>query len=270
MTEFSITSRLNGAERLKKATPKTDGMMETSIENATIKGGNMRRDTLKETAAMEDTLKNRIQERLDALGYSANEAATKAGVNRTLIHSILQGRSKHPRTDTIAKLANVLGCSVSYLTGSDIKSINMSGGPSTKKPIVLRISGTIDSNRWSPKGQEMKTDGAYVAAFADERFGEGAEYFALTVDEQIVGIQQVSKGDTLICVAWNSIGIKVQDGMLVVLKRTVADGMVENYSVRRAITKGEAVSYMPAILPEMPGESQEINALVLSVVKPAY
>jgi len=62
---------------------------------------------------------DRINERLRALGLKPRTASLRAGLGADAIRSIQRGKSQYPRTDTLAKLAPVLGTTLEYLsTGS--------------------------------------------------------------------------------------------------------------------------------------------------------
>lgn len=50
-------------------------------------------------------------------GLNAFSLAREIGVGRTVISEMLEGRSKHPRLDTLQKMAQGLGTSVAYLIG---------------------------------------------------------------------------------------------------------------------------------------------------------
>lgn len=62
---------------------------------------------------------DRINERLTVLGLKPRTASLRAGLGADAIRSIQRGKSQYPRTDTLAKLAPVLGTTLEYLsTGS--------------------------------------------------------------------------------------------------------------------------------------------------------
>jgi transcriptional regulator with XRE-family HTH domain len=62
-------------------------------------------------------IKERIQERLDALGLKAQAASLKAGLSGDAIRNILRGGSRSPRGITLSRIAAVLECQPGYLTG---------------------------------------------------------------------------------------------------------------------------------------------------------
>lgn len=63
-----------------------------------------------------ELLVSRIQQRCEALGITINAASERAG-SPSLIPNIIYGRSKHPRLDTLERLADALETSTAYLTG---------------------------------------------------------------------------------------------------------------------------------------------------------
>ncbi len=61
---------------------------------------------------MASQLTREIRRRMDAGGFNQKSLARTAGLNETAVRDILVGKSKHPRHDTVQKLAGALGCSV--------------------------------------------------------------------------------------------------------------------------------------------------------------
>ena len=74
----------------------------------------MPQETAPSTTTPQD-LPGRIRQRLEQLGMSANAASSQAGLDRTSLKSILDGRSRNPRADTLLKLAHVLDCTFEWL-----------------------------------------------------------------------------------------------------------------------------------------------------------
>lgn len=58
---------------------------------------------------------------MKALGLNQRSLALKAKLNETGIRDILEGKSKNPRADTLAKIAKALGCAAADLTGERIE-----------------------------------------------------------------------------------------------------------------------------------------------------
>lgn len=59
---------------------------------------------------------DRLNERLAAVGLRPRTASLRAGLGADAIRSIQRGKSQYPRTDTLAKLAPVLGTTLEYLS----------------------------------------------------------------------------------------------------------------------------------------------------------
>ena len=60
-------------------------------------------------------IRNKLRMLMQAHGLNGPRLAELAGIPLPSVKSILQGRSKSPRGDTLQALANVFNCSMSYL-----------------------------------------------------------------------------------------------------------------------------------------------------------
>lgn len=72
-----------------------------------------------------------IKEFCDANKSSFRSLSLKAGLNEKAIQNIMSGKSKHPRTDTIAKIANVIGVSLNNIALSPTDHGADGGRPQT-------------------------------------------------------------------------------------------------------------------------------------------
>ncbi len=61
---------------------------------------------------MASRLAREIRRRMEAGGFNQKSLARAAGLNQTAVRDILIGKSRHPRHDTLEKLAASLECSV--------------------------------------------------------------------------------------------------------------------------------------------------------------
>lgn len=66
------------------------------------------------------TLAQQLAQAIEASGRSASEISRAIGQNRTLVRDILNGRVRSPRIDTLQKIADELGVSVTTLTGAEV------------------------------------------------------------------------------------------------------------------------------------------------------
>ncbi|MFQ5783593.1 MAG: S24 family peptidase [Alphaproteobacteria bacterium] len=62
--------------------------------------------------SMVTKLVRELRRRMETGGFNQKSLARAAGLNETAVRDILIGKSKHPRHDTIEKLAGALGCSL--------------------------------------------------------------------------------------------------------------------------------------------------------------
>lgn len=182
----------------------------------------------------------RIQNRLDALGMSANEASIKAGLGRTAIQSIRIGKAKSPRADTLKRLADVLECDVAYLTG-DIDSPRMvkQGGNTPEIREIppkdfssIPLVGIVEAGTFREMDQihdiaEFPT----VAAPRSDSF-PSARHVAFEVRGDSMNAAGIHPGDTLLCVDWVDTGLSPVDGMVVVVERTIDDGHLREWTVK--------------------------------------
>ena len=64
-------------------------------------------------------LSERLRQEMQRQGLSAMELARRAGVKNSFIYDILNGKSRHPSTVTLAPVAETLGVSLAYLAGAN-------------------------------------------------------------------------------------------------------------------------------------------------------
>lgn len=74
---------------------------------------------LAETTNEVSLLPDRIKERLAATGKTARGASLEAGLSPEAVRTMLDGRSKSPRAENLAALAEVLDCDLAYLAGGE-------------------------------------------------------------------------------------------------------------------------------------------------------
>jgi len=67
--------------------------------------------------SQDSALVERVQGRLDRVGLSPREAALEAGLGADAVERIIDDRGPLPRGKALRNLADVLGCSISYLVG---------------------------------------------------------------------------------------------------------------------------------------------------------
>lgn len=113
----------------------------------------------------------RIEERLDAMGITANAASEAAGLERTYIRNIINGKSRGPRGENAVRLAAVLGCSVEWLLGGPAMGGAAVGSSAPKADDLVMVDGKVPLPSEMPRdlpvlgtaaGSLSETEGAVV------------------------------------------------------------------------------------------------------------
>lgn len=105
----------------------------------------------------------RIEARLGAVGLSANAASEAAGLERTYIRNILNGRSRGPRGENAVRLAKVLNCSLEWLLGGE------GGAPDSNQVAGSRSDDVVLAGHRVPARSEMPRDLPVLGAAAGAR-----------------------------------------------------------------------------------------------------
>ena len=99
------------------------------------------------------TISGRTRELRDARGLSLQAVADRAGLTKSHIWELEQGRSRNPTISTAVSLARALGVSLDYLTG-------LTNAAPSLHPEALRIACEIDALLTSRAlTQEGRSDG---------------------------------------------------------------------------------------------------------------
>ncbi|NYG46411.1 transcriptional regulator with XRE-family HTH domain [Bradyrhizobium sp. IAR9] len=65
-----------------------------------------------------ETIKTRVEERVNAAGVSKNEASRRAGLGLSYVNDLLSGKSLNPTRESLAKLGQVLDTDADYFFGT--------------------------------------------------------------------------------------------------------------------------------------------------------
>ncbi len=88
---------------------------------------------------MNEILTQRIKERIESLGTSAQKVSTAAGADRTYLASLFKGKLKSPTTEKLAAIAKQLKTTPQYLLGEETNSTTL---PRTL-PVMGRAAASI-------------------------------------------------------------------------------------------------------------------------------
>lgn len=118
---------------------------------------------------MEPThLQSELKRRREAAGLSMRALSLLAGENDSLVKRIESGHTRNPRIDTLAKLADALGCRVEDLTGGDAEAPPQEPPPPSEQPSSAE---SVASKRWDAvKGRLTEGQREAVAELLEKMF----------------------------------------------------------------------------------------------------
>lgn len=201
------------------------------------------------------TLADRIRARLSATGKSASAVSLEAGLSRSAIRDILNGKAGNPRMDTLLKLAGPLGCSVAYLSGHSDNPAS-SGSTDLESALGVRtiaVRTVLKQGVYIDTPETLSPEGALVTITVPEgTTGDVALY--RQGDDSLAAIG-ILKDDLIIAETVSAPGLDaLSPGAVVIVQRALAglsNGPFE-YSARLVAVKKGAVSLVtaPRMAPE--------------------
>lgn len=194
------------------------------------------------------TIAKQIENRLLALGLSANEASVKAGLPRGFVGDILSGKSKHPRADSIMRLATALECDPGYLLTSDETwaPVKRKGAAPVVGPeIMMPVRFEVAAGAWK-EHEDYDTSGEVemMPATLVEPFQAFPQWL-----ERVRGdsMDRIIPADSLVHVV-DAIAMHYvpADGDIVVVERTRAQGALVERSLKQlAVLKKGGLELWP-------------------------
>lgn len=178
------------------------------------------------------TLKDIVTERLDQLGIGAVEAASQAGIERTFIRDIVEGRKKSVRSDKVADLARALSLDPDALARNELKiasgdtrrSLVSSFDPDAPEDTEIKPERGYARERWQPevRGALPELDGRLGA-------GEGSvgEIISLPIQNGVVSGHRVV-AEWLLPQSYLRDEIKASPGHTIVME-VIGDSMTPTY-----------------------------------------
>ncbi|MBN35265.1 MAG: hypothetical protein CMM46_10925 [Rhodospirillaceae bacterium] len=181
---------------------------------------------------MNDThLVSELRRRLALTRLSQKRLATMAGLNETAVRDIIAGRSRHPRHDTLQKLANALDCTVADLIDERGGPVARTGEDADAFLLVARYDPDAAQGRASLVHQEHgAADFAFQASWLATLTNTPVNQLAMIAMNGDGMAPTVSAGDSLLVdlTEWSpgadGIYVLCRDGGLLV-KRLVVDPM---------------------------------------------
>lgn len=188
-------------------------------------------------------MRQRIQERLDALKMKPRTASTKAGLGADAVRNILADRSKNPTIDTIVALAEILECSVDWLAGGGEPWVMQMPGlpvmvPDNEGAATLVVEGTVQAGAWLEYEAELTGDIETVPVRADKRFPTARQYALKVVGHSVNKL--IEDGEYALCADFLDLDrdLAAKD-IVVVLRKRGKDGIHETSIKQVEIRDGE-------------------------------
>lgn len=165
---------------------------------------------------MSDLLRERIRERIAALGTNPFEVAKKAGFERSFVNDLLIGKKQTIREKRLPALSEVLECDPEYLAGSQATprrgNSAAAGG--------LGLAGICEAGSWREIGFPLPNAPA-LPIEADPRFSQAGQAAFLVRGDHAAGIG-IPDG-SIICIATldaiSAEGRRLHDGDAVLVRR---------------------------------------------------
>jgi transcriptional regulator with XRE-family HTH domain len=201
---------------------------------------------------MEQILAERLKARFAALKTNATQAALQAGLGKTAVRDIIAGKTKSPTMDTLARLANVLGCSVAYLIGDtdDPLSSPDAGNPlldARMAPIEAELNaGWFEESsmaRWNIllNPQDDPRQPQYL--LYDHPMFSTHVYKLFAIGDDSNSALGIRAGDLATAVMPLEGPLQVEDDMLVVCRRKMRGRDLVEYSLRSVTRSPEAIEF---------------------------
>lgn len=179
---------------------------------------------------MADPLREKMLRYMEMRGLSRRALSLNAGLSEGAVKAILSGHSRHPRYDTLEKLAAVLGCTVSDLI-DDERPVDEKLGPALA---LVPVTGRVQAGAWVEAIEWPRSDWFEIAAPPDRRY-PGVARFGLVVRGPSMDLLYPD-GTILICVSLDDLGRSARSGERVVCQRRRGRGeyeiTVKEYVVR--------------------------------------
>jgi SOS-response transcriptional repressor LexA len=164
--------------------------------------------------AMQKTLIQKIDKRLDELNMSRTAASVRAGFGPEFIRDIVR-KGKSPSTDNLKKLAGALQVDVDYFFDDEGSSVER------RDTIELPVIGTIEAGQFRDITL-LDQDEVYpvISVVADKRFSHAKQY-ALQVSGDSMNLKYPD-GSYVTCVDYIGSGLRLKSGMTLHVERTIA------------------------------------------------
>lgn len=222
----------------------------------------------------------RIEERLDALGISADAAsrsADKPDAIRNLRRAVSKGNRQGISMSTLGALATVLDTTVAYLVEGAESRILTDGVTAAERPKSIPVVGKVAAGVFREVIEHDDGEREYIFDEPDPEF-PWARQISFSVEGDSLNDlkpRPILDGDRIICVDFEDTGLPLTQDMVVVVQRTRDGGLTIEWSAKQVELhpgrtefhpRSTNKRHKPIVVPDQPdadaGEVVEVLALV--------
>lgn len=178
-------------------------------------------------------LREIVTKRLDELQLGPVEAAVQAGIERSYIRDIVEGRKKSVRNDKIDDLARALKLDPAALARNELVRIETADGLSISKAPTgyVAVIGKVAANTWlSVEDMDFSYDDVeYVPSLPEHPI---SHQFGLLIDGNCLN-KIANHGDRLICLDVIKSSTDVGPNDLVIVERSRFSGQMVERTAKR-------------------------------------
>jgi hypothetical protein len=198
------------------------------------------------------SLREVVSARLAEINQGPIEAATEAGIERTFIRDIVEGRKESVRQKSMMGLARALRWTAPQLAaaldGRDPDYSQVIAG--TEQLVPVRRAGVVEAGAFR-RVDEFEDEGDFEELFEprDRRFPDARQaYFDVAGDSMnALKPRPILEGDRAICIDYDDLRgrLLLRDGMVVVVEQTLAGGHVRERSIKQVELYEDRIEFCP-------------------------
>lgn len=189
---------------------------------------------------MENLLKIVVQNRLRALDLGPIEAATAAGLERTFIRDIVEGRKETIRQSSLAKLAAALRWSPTQLNAALAGQVPTESDEITAVDAALipvRVQGTVEAGSWREVDEFDDVQDIWINDTRDADFPDARLVAADVGGDSMNALKPrpILPGDRIVAIVFDDLRgrVPLRDGMVVVVEQSRDGGQFRERSVKQ-------------------------------------
>ena len=202
---------------------------------------------------MKSSLQKVVTDRLAEIGIGHIQAAQSAGMEKTFIRDIVEGRKESVRQSSIAKLAAALRWSPAQLNAA-IEGREVVYTPEllpvTSPLVPIRLQGVVEAGAWREFEDFDQSEPTFLYDVRDQEFPD-ARMMAWDVAGTSMNAlkpRAIQDGDRLIAVDFDDTGLAVAHGMVVIVQQAQQGGHLREVSVKQVALFDDRVEFQPRSL----------------------